>query len=377
MKRIDTATVETDKFGTGRDGFTNGDPGVPTPPTQLDETWFDHVQEELARVVEGNGDTLSDASYEQVHTVVQQASVRAVACDPTASFVLRGLTFDLTGTSLSVTRAAGEVVYEGQRYIIPGTSVHTLTASRDTYFFFQPDGIDALTITATAVANGASAPSAPAGGVLFAMIVSDASDATAVTYYNRGPHLIDENGASVRLRPVLGTDIRAALVPGEDLVDLGASTPESVTDHFRNAYVREMHIRSSAGSLHTAFDNYERTEFSSTSAGGTTHINLLDVADYPDGVAAYVEVRVVGFSPTDPTDGYSARHECHIHADGGAWDLDGSGGAPQFVDGDGAIAASVATNLNISGDDLRLSITGHATDAMRWVLAIRVLITGD
>lgn len=397
MKRIDTSTVDEDLYGTGRDGFTNGDPGIPTPPTQLDDSWFNNVQEELARCVEGSGETLDETDLHQVDDAVEMAAVRGVMVDATASYVLRGLTFDLTGTSLTVPLSAGEFVYNGRRYVITAAKLAAaaansflLTASRDTYFYFapadpggaSPNDRETVYVVASAVANGAAAPGTPAGTVLFAMVVTNGTDATAVTYYNRGPTIAAESAAGsagIRLRPVVGSEAtRAALIPTNLAVDLGAGSPSSVVEGFDHVYCRQLHIRTAASALHDSFDCFEYTSIQATSAATVANVNILDASLYPDGSCAYVEVRAVAIDPSDPTDAYSGRIECHAHIDGGGvWQLDGSGSAPQFEDGDGALAAGVTLSFNTSGSQLRIGLQPHSTDALRWILKVNVLVTGD
>lgn len=70
MKRIDTATAETDTHGSGKDGFTNGDPGV-TLPTAVDADWFNGVQEEIVRTIEGAGLTPDGGDLGQLLEAVQ------------------------------------------------------------------------------------------------------------------------------------------------------------------------------------------------------------------------------------------------------------------------------------------------------------------
>jgi photosystem II stability/assembly factor-like uncharacterized protein len=74
MHRIDSATAEADKFGSGKDGWTEGEPGT-TPPTETTDDWFDGVQEEICNVIENTGialvkntrDQLSDAVNVMLH----------------------------------------------------------------------------------------------------------------------------------------------------------------------------------------------------------------------------------------------------------------------------------------------------------------------
>lgn len=65
MHRIDSATAEADKFGSGKDGYTEGDPAAGVPPTETTDDWFDAVQEELAAPIENYGGTLIKADNHQ------------------------------------------------------------------------------------------------------------------------------------------------------------------------------------------------------------------------------------------------------------------------------------------------------------------------
>ncbi|WP_312315403.1 hypothetical protein [Atlantibacter sp.] len=55
MHRIDTPTAQKDKFGAGKNGFTRGNPQTGTPATELDDDYFDAIQEELTGVIEASG----------------------------------------------------------------------------------------------------------------------------------------------------------------------------------------------------------------------------------------------------------------------------------------------------------------------------------
>ncbi|QSW37084.1 hypothetical protein KQ929_11995 [Leclercia pneumoniae] len=66
MHRIDTPSAQKDKFGAGKNGFTRGNPQTGTPATDLDDDYFDMLQEELASVVEAAGITLDKTKHDQL-----------------------------------------------------------------------------------------------------------------------------------------------------------------------------------------------------------------------------------------------------------------------------------------------------------------------
>ena len=73
MRRINTASVSTDLHGSGKHGFKDGvAPGV--APTRLNASWFNHLQEEMARVVEAC-EPLNPDSYSQLLRALQFADL--------------------------------------------------------------------------------------------------------------------------------------------------------------------------------------------------------------------------------------------------------------------------------------------------------------
>ncbi|EMH3164469.1 TPA: tail fiber protein [Escherichia coli] len=71
MHRIDTKTAQKDKFGAGKNGFTRGNPQTGTPATDLDDDYFDMLQEELCSVVEASGASLEKGRHDQMLTALR------------------------------------------------------------------------------------------------------------------------------------------------------------------------------------------------------------------------------------------------------------------------------------------------------------------
>lgn len=71
MQRISTATRWLNKFGLGKSGFRDGDLANGIAPTDLVAAWFDHVQEEIARVIEATGAALDGEQFNQLYVAIQ------------------------------------------------------------------------------------------------------------------------------------------------------------------------------------------------------------------------------------------------------------------------------------------------------------------
>ncbi len=70
MHRIDTPSASANANGTGRAGFTDGDPGT-TPRTIVDDDWLNAVQEEPATVIERSGQTLIKVNKSQLWNAIE------------------------------------------------------------------------------------------------------------------------------------------------------------------------------------------------------------------------------------------------------------------------------------------------------------------
>jgi hypothetical protein len=130
MKRIDTATVEADKFGAGKDGFTNG-LAPSTPPTDLDCSWFDHVQEEICNIIEDTGGTLDDEDYGQLQdAVVAQiargdGAVKATGATTTPALTVAPSTNTVSAERVGTQAAPSAAGLVGDRYTDTAGAVRT------------------------------------------------------------------------------------------------------------------------------------------------------------------------------------------------------------------------------------------------------------
>ncbi|HIF2546220.1 TPA: gp53-like domain-containing protein [Salmonella enterica] len=70
MHRIDTPTAQKDKFGQGKNGFTNGDPATGRRATDLNSDMWDALQEEVCTVIEAAGIPLSKGEHTQLHAAI-------------------------------------------------------------------------------------------------------------------------------------------------------------------------------------------------------------------------------------------------------------------------------------------------------------------
>ncbi len=77
MHRIDTSTAQTDKFGPGKNGFTNGDKIMGRRATQFTDTYCDAVQEELCSVIEAANITLSKNDNSQLLAAINKLIVNS------------------------------------------------------------------------------------------------------------------------------------------------------------------------------------------------------------------------------------------------------------------------------------------------------------
>lgn len=103
MKRISTSTRVVNKFGAGKDGFTDGSVVGGVQATDLEASFFDHVQEELANAVEARGVVLDPADRGQLAGVLVGRLIGLRKLETVGS----GLFTSSAGTRFSVAEGVG------------------------------------------------------------------------------------------------------------------------------------------------------------------------------------------------------------------------------------------------------------------------------
>ncbi|EMY4268056.1 hypothetical protein AAIR80_004235, partial [Salmonella enterica] len=112
MHRIDTPTAQKDKFGQGKNGFTNGDPATGRRATDLNSDMWDAVQEEVCTVIEAAGIPLSKGEHTQLYAAIgrlidEQVKTRLEKNQNGADIPNKPLFLQNVGLGKTVDQAAG------------------------------------------------------------------------------------------------------------------------------------------------------------------------------------------------------------------------------------------------------------------------------
>lgn len=160
MQRITTSSRVIDKFGVGKDGFGIGPPQA----TQLEAPWFDSVQEEIARVIEGQGIVL-DGTLEQLKTALDNyAFIGDIGISSGGSLTIE------SGGALTIEAGATVVVEEGVAFdllgdVTIGDSAGDILIVNSTSGFTGPVTINALLTMTANVDIGANTLTATGGTI--------------------------------------------------------------------------------------------------------------------------------------------------------------------------------------------------------------------
>lgn len=146
MYRITTSDRVVDKFGAGKDGFSDGDPMVPEDGTTLDAGWHDRVQEELCRQIEYWGWTPTIDSNFQVQRAMGSGllGVLEAVGDPHGTR-FQDLQFDIVPGFVATIAQDGKWIVGGryvelsEEYLTEsGFLPYNWTPSSDHWFWLNP-----------------------------------------------------------------------------------------------------------------------------------------------------------------------------------------------------------------------------------------------
>lgn len=192
MKRADLdKRAQRDKFGPGKHGFQSGTPTAGVLPTIPGAEWFDHVQEEIAGVIEAAGAEVNPQEYNQL-----LAAMRKLFVAPSTQLIVgNGL---IGGGDLSTNR----MVSMGIPSTITANSLNGTTTNSHTHAIDKAStsvtGITRLsTATDSTATNMAATPSAVKAAYDLA---ANAAPSGLVAFFHRSappPGWLKCNGAAV------------------------------------------------------------------------------------------------------------------------------------------------------------------------------------
>lgn len=137
-KRINTSLKETDKFGAGKHGWTDG-VSPPDDSTSGEDSWFDHAQEEIATVVESLGYTIPAAEVIANRNMMQSALHIAQLSTMFTAFK------EYTGLDVAVVKVFGGLVTKTANEAFDHTIITRIVAGTGVVQWEQLTGIDSTT----------------------------------------------------------------------------------------------------------------------------------------------------------------------------------------------------------------------------------------
>lgn len=149
MDRIDDPSKQADKFGVGKAGFTNGDPGL-VDPTAVPAEWLDGVQEEIIRAIEAGGLTPDAGDLGQLSAVLQNLQNYAVRYDCNASGLASGSKFTIDGPFVGDGGDTSFFPVSSNEIVVPANGVYLISLDLELKDLSSSSNPQALAVLLTA-----------------------------------------------------------------------------------------------------------------------------------------------------------------------------------------------------------------------------------
>lgn len=273
MRRISTPTRELNKFGPGRDGFTNGDPIAGRVSTDLEADWFDALQEEVAAVAEYGGVALNPSD----NTQLLQGILRIIAEKLTSRPLICSI-LDLPTTDV------GPIIVTECSEVWTWANTAFFTGYRSLLCGRPLDGHTAAPLASEVDAVGGLLPKVGAYAGLWGYAQEQSLVRTeAVWQANRGAHWFSDYSATQFRVPDLrdmfrrftGTDLDTA-----NARSLGSRQADGIREH-AHGIAGAAQIDGAGGAVSRKADNIGTTSTAGIVGGGRSETRPVNIAYHP------------------------------------------------------------------------------------------------
>ena len=161
MHRIATTTAQADKFGQGKNGFTNGDPATGRRAIDLNSDMWDAVQEEICTAIESAGITLDKTKQDQLYQAIVKiitskipdASLRNNNLSDVVDKALARANLELKSAATADVQKSRDDVTSGRVMVNGGAQSLSLSAYASGGSLYLPSGCIATGYTSPGSSN--------------------------------------------------------------------------------------------------------------------------------------------------------------------------------------------------------------------------------
>lgn len=206
MKRVDSLDRYPDKFGAGKDGWADENLLTGIGGTFFPASWADHVQEEIANVIEGAGITLNPAAYNQLATAIAQLDAAVATAAKRDADLICASTWRRESSGLPATDVYGLAHDGARRWCVVGDAGLIATSDNmgETWTTRTPGSgfggrLNAVHFAAglfVAVGQAAEVQTSPDGVTWTSRNSAGGPELRGVTYDGTGWIAVGENGGA-------------------------------------------------------------------------------------------------------------------------------------------------------------------------------------